>query len=290
MGRLSVRKTYKLYLGGAFPRSESGRTTRVSDPGGGFVAHISRASRKDFRDAVRAARKAQSGWAARTAFNRAQILYRAAEMLEGRRASFESLLVEHAGYAKKDAAAEVSASIDRFVWYAGWADKFAQVFGSVNPVAAPYFNFTTPDAMGVITVLCPPSSPLLGVVSTVAPVLVGGNAVVAIVDGVAPHVAIELAEVLATSDLPGGVVNVLTGDRAELLPHVGSHMDVDAVAAYGIEREQRATLEVAAADSVKRVSVYDDPGAAGWRKDDTQSPYRILPFVEFKTAWHPIGR
>lgn len=290
MSRVAVRKTYKLYIGGKFPRSESGRTFRVADAQGAFVANVSRASRKDFRDAVRIARKAQPGWASRTAFNRAQILYRMAEMLEGRRATFEALLVEHAGSDRADAEGEVSAAIDRLVWYAGWADKFAQVFGAVNPVAAPYFNFTTPDAMGVVTVIAPKSAPLLGLVSSVAPVIVGGNTTVVVVDGPAPHLAIELAEVLATSDLPGGVINLLTGDRDELLPHIGSHMDVDAVSAFGLEPQQRVDLEVAAAESVKRVKVYDELDDAGWKDGAAQSPYRILPFVEFKTAWHPIGR
>ncbi len=289
MARIAVKKTYKLYIGGAFPRTESGRYYQVIDTNGDFVANICRASRKDFRNSVKAARKAQEPWAARTAFNRGQILYRMAEMLESRRATFETILVEHAGHSKKDAKAEVSTAIDRLVWYAGWSDKFPQVFGAVNPVAAPYFNFTTPAATGVVTVIAPESNPLLGLVSTVIPVLVGGNTCVAIVDSDCPQIAIEFAEVLATSDLPGGVINILTGQRTELLPHVGSHMDVDAVSAFGISQDERRDLEIAGAESVKRVKVEADLGE-GWLTDAGQSPYRIMPFVEFKTAWHPIGR
>ncbi len=289
MARLDVRKTYKLYIGGKFPRSESERYYPVTDPKGAFVANLARASRKDFRNAVVVARKAQEPWAARTAFNRGQILYRMAEMLESRAAVFSTLLADHAGYSAKDAKAEVHAAIDRLVWYAGWSDKFAQVFGSVNPVAAPYFNFTTPQAMGVVTILSPKNAPLLGLVSAIAPVIVGGNSCVVVVDNAAPHVAIEFAEVLATSDLPGGVVNLLTGHVDELIAHVGSHMDVDGVFAFGLELEARRGLELAAAESVKRVKVLDDRDAAGWRDSAAQSPYHILPFVEFQTAWHPVG-
>ncbi|MFT6397156.1 MAG: acyl-CoA reductase-like NAD-dependent aldehyde dehydrogenase [Bradymonadia bacterium] len=289
MARIAVKKTYKLYIGGAFPRTESGRYYQVIDTNGDFVANICRASRKDFRNSVKAARKAQESWAARTAFNRGQILYRMAEMLESRRAMFETMLLEHAGQSKKDAKVEVSAAIDRIVWYAGWSDKFAQVFGAVNPVAGPYFNFTTPAATGVVAVVTPESNPLLGLVSSIIPVLVGGNTCVAVVESQCPQIAIEFAEVLATSDLPGGVINILTGYRSELLPHVGTHMDVDAVSAFGLSQDERRELELAGAESVKRVKVEPDLGK-GWLIDSGQSPYRIMPFVEFKTAWHPIGR
>lgn len=290
MSRISVRKTYKLYIGGKFPRSESGRFFPVSDAQGGLVANLARASRKDLRDAVVAARKAQSGWAARTAFNRAQILYRIAEMLEGRAATFREILAAHAGYSDADAAAEVDAAIDRWVWYAGWCDKFPQVFGSVNPVAAPFFNFTAPAPVGVVTVFAPKEAPLLGLVSAVAPVLAGGNTCVVVVDNNAPHVAIELAEVLATSDVPGGVVNLLTGFSEELLPHAASHMDIDAIVGFGLAGDIRRDLEVAAAESVKRVKVFPALDATAWRAESAQSPYRILPFVEFQTAWHPVGK
>ncbi len=288
-GRIGVRKSYKLFIGGAFPRTESGRYLSVQDAKGAFVADISRASRKDLREAVLAARKAFGGWSKRTAFNRGQILYRMAEMLEARRAIFERGLVELAGYSPKAATAEVDCAIDRVVWYSGWADKFTQVFGSTNPVAAPYFNFSSPEPVGVVTVLAPQNAPLAGLVSAILPVIVSGNAAIVVVDSAAPTLAIELAEVLATSDLPGGVVNILTGQRAELLGHVGSHADIDAVLCFGGQDGQRKALATAGAESVKRVHFMDDPDAPRWLGDDMQSPYWILPFVELKTAWHPIG-
>lgn len=286
--RLRVSKTYKLYIGGGFPRTESGRYYQINDARGGFVANMCRASRKDFRNATVAARKAQSAWAARTAFNRGQILYRMAEMLESRSASFVELL-EGAGHNAEDARREVETSVDRLVWYAGWTDKFGQVFGSVNPVAQPFFNFTTPEAMGVVALFVAPSTPLLGLITGLAPLLVPGNTVVALVDGPAPHLAIELAEVLATSDLPAGVVNILTGHRSELLGHMGRHMDVDGIACWGADDATREQLGVDAAETVKRLSFFDDPGAEVLASDQNQSPYKIMPFVEFKTAWHPIG-
>lgn len=289
MSRIAVRKTYKLYIGGAFPRSESGRTLPVSDAQGGFVAHTSRASRKDFRNAVAAARKAQSGWEARTAFNRGQILYRIAEMLESRRASVEGLLARVHGLSADAAATEVDHAVDALVGYAGWCDKFAQVFGSVNPVAAPYFNFTAPAAMGVVAVLPSTTSPLHGLVRAIAPVLAGGNTVIAVVEGAAALVAVELAELCATSDVPAGVVNLLTGERDELLPHIGSHADVDAVWGWDLDADAHIALERAAADAVKRVRV--ERSETGMPSDgaDLHTPYHILPFVEFRTAWHPIG-
>ncbi len=287
--RINVLKTYKLYIGGAFPRTESGRYDRQTNAKGDLVANICRASRKDFRNAMVAARKAQRGWAARSAFNRSQILYRMAEMLESRSATFERALEDAAGYKKKDAAAEVATAIDRLVWYAGWCDKFTQLFGNTNPVASAHFNFTFPEAMGVVTVLAPKSAPLLGLISTFAPVIVGGNSTIVVVDNDAPTIAIELAEVLATSDLPGGVVNILTGRRDELTPHIGSHMDLDAIFAVGSDKDEERALSIAATESIKRTKFIDDRSASEWRDADAQSPYMILPFIEFKTAWHPIG-
>jgi acyl-CoA reductase-like NAD-dependent aldehyde dehydrogenase len=265
MSRLPVRKTYKLFIGGAFPRSESGRTYEA---GGQNVA---RASRKDVRDAVRAARAALPKWAGMTAYNRGQVLYRLAEMIEARTAEFADL----AGGRE-----EVERTVDRVVWYAGWADKLAQVLGSSNPVAGPYFNFTVPEPTGVVAVLAPDEPPLLGLVSRVVPALTGGNSVVAVASETHPLAAIELAEALATSDVPGGVVNVLTGHRNELAPWLASHMDVNALDLTGADGAS-AELERVAADNVKRV-VRGDP--------DTQSPWDIASFLELKTVWHPVGQ
>lgn len=289
MTRIPVLKTYKLYIDGRFPRTESGRYLKIQNPQGDFVADICRASRKDLRNAVVAARKAQHGWASRTAFNRGQILYRAAEMLEARRDGFEARLVEVAGASAEQARAELDAAIDRFVWYAGWSDKFAQVFGASNPVSSPHFNITSPEAMGVVAILAPRQAPVLGLISALAPVIVSGNACVVVVDGLAPQLAVELGEVLATSDLPGGVVNILTGLRDELIGHVGTHVDIDAVACYGATDAERVQIGQDAADAIKRVKHYDDLEHGQWCDEAAQSPYRILPFVEFKTAWHPVG-
>jgi acyl-CoA reductase-like NAD-dependent aldehyde dehydrogenase len=287
--RIAVRKTYKLYVGGAFPRTESGRYMVARDAKGEIVANVCRASRKDFRDAVVVARKAQAGWAGRTAFNRGQILYRMAEMLESRSAVFEAALVAAAGASAKAAAEEVGAAVDRLVWYAGWADKFPQFMGTTNPVASAHFNFTFPEATGVVTAFAPEGSALLGLISAVAPVIVSGNTVIAIVSGPAPTVAMEFAEVLATSDLPGGVVNILTGLRDELAPHVAKHMDVDGILCVGADAATRKLIATEAAESVKRVQFEDDGDVAHWLADACQSPYLIAPFVELKTAWHPMG-
>jgi acyl-CoA reductase-like NAD-dependent aldehyde dehydrogenase len=264
MARLPVKKTYKLFVGGAFPRSESGRTYEAQGQ------NVALASRKDVRDAVQAARPAQAKWAAMTAYNRGQILYRIAEMMEARTGE----LAELAG-----STAEVERAIDRWVWYAGFADKLAQVLGSSNPVAGPYFNFTVPEPTGVVGLVAPNEPPLLGLVSRLAPALVGGNAVVALASETAPLAAIELAEVLATSDVPGGVVNILTGRRAELAPWLASHMDVNAIDLTGADGS-RADLERVAAENVKRVVL---------GKADSQSLYEISAFLELKTVWHPIG-
>jgi acyl-CoA reductase-like NAD-dependent aldehyde dehydrogenase len=264
IGRLPVRKTYKLYIGGAFPRSESGRTYEAEGQ------NVALASRKDARDAVSAARAAQPKWAGATPYNRGQVLYRIAEMMESRAAELAEL---------SSGRDEVDRAIDRWVWYAGFADKLAQVLGSSNPVAGPYFNFTVPEPTGVVAVVAPEEPPLLGLVSRIAPALVGGNAVVAIASEGRPLAAVELAEALATSDVPGGVVNLLTGRRAELAPWLASHMDVNAIDLTGADGLQ-ADLERAAADNVKRV-VTGSP--------DSQSLYEISSFLELKTIWHPIG-
>ena len=264
MARLPVKKTYKLFIGGAFPRSESGRTYETQGQ------NVARASRKDVRDAVSAARAAQGKWASATATNRGQVLYRVAEMMEARVAEFAELC------SGRD---EVERSIDRFVWYAGFADKLAQVIGSSNPVAGPYFNFTIPEPTGVVAVIAPDDPPLLGLVSRIAPALTGGNAVVALASETSPLAAIELAEALATSDVPGGVVNLLTGYRAELAPWLASHMDVNAIDVTGADG-LRGDLEAAAAENVKRV-------VAG--VPDRQSLTDIASFLELKTVWHPIG-
>jgi acyl-CoA reductase-like NAD-dependent aldehyde dehydrogenase len=264
MARLPVKKTYKLYLGGQFPRSESGRTYEAEG------ANVARASRKDLRDAVRAARQAFPKWAAMTAYNRGQVLYRIAEMMEARRAEFADL---------SSGPKEVERSIDRFVWYAGWSDKLAQVLGSSNPVAGPYFNFTVPEPTGVVGIIAPEEPPLEGLVSRLAPAIVGGNSAVVIASESSPLAAVELAEVLATSDVPGGVVNLLTGYRSELAPVLAGHMDVDALDLAGADGEV-AELEQLAADNVKRVV----RGSA-----DSQSPWEVAAFLELKTVWHPIG-
>jgi acyl-CoA reductase-like NAD-dependent aldehyde dehydrogenase len=264
MARLPVNKTYKLFIGGKFPRSESGRTYEAQGQ------NVALASRKDARDAVTAARAAQPRWAGATAYNRGQVLYRIAEMMEARVAEFAELSTGRA---------EVHAAIDRWVWYAGFADKLAQVLGSSNPVAGPYFNFTVPEPTGVVAVVAPEEPPLLGLVSRIAPALVGGNAVVAIASEASPLAAIELAEALATSDLPGGVVNLLTGSRAEIAPWLASHMDVNAIDLTGADG-LRTDLERAAAENVKRVVV---------ATADSQSLYEISAFLELKTVWHPVG-
>lgn len=286
--RLPVKKTYKLYVGGEFPRTESGRYLPVENEKGDLFANVCRGSRKDFRDAVREAREALPGWKGRTAFNRGQILYRMAEMLESRRAGMQDHLVRIAGMSEGEADEEIQASIDRLVWYAGWSDKFEQVLGSTNPVASSHFNFTVPEPTGVIAAFTPSNSPLLGLVSAVAPIIVSGNTTIAIVDNEAPTAAMEFAEVLNNSDLPGGVVNIITGLRDELRGHVGGHRDVDGLVSYGPSEEEEEQLALEGAETVKRVEFEDQP--EDWKESSNQSPYRILPFVEFKTAWHPIGQ
>ncbi|TMQ95861.1 aldehyde dehydrogenase [Actinomadura soli] len=282
--RLAVRKTYKLFIGGAFPRSESGRSYAVTDAKGRFVANASQASRKDARDAVTAARKAFPGWSGRTAYNRGQILYRVAEMLEGRRDQFADE-VRRAGASKSGAAAEVDAAIDRWVWYAGWADKLPAVAGASNPVSGPFFNFSTPEPAGVVAVIAP-DSPLLGLVSVVAPVIVSGNTCVVVASEPAPLPSITLAEVLATSDLPGGVVNVLTGRRDEIAPWLASHMDVNGIDLTGSAGGDVPGLEDKAAGNLKRV-LRPRPGFGAWTDDPGTA--RMTAFLETKTVWHPVG-
>jgi len=285
-GRLAVRKTYKLYIGGSFPRSESARSYLVATPDGHPLANAALASRKDLRDAVVAARKAQPGWAAATAYLRGQVLYRVAEMLEGRHAQFVEALVAGEGLTAKAASAAVDGSIDRLVWYAGWSDKFAQVAGSANPVAGPYFDFSVPEPTGVVGVLAPQSSSLLGLVSVIAPVITTGNTAVVVASEARPLPALDLAEVLATSDLPGGVVNILSGRTAELAPVLAAHRDVEALDLAGAPEGTDAELEAAAADNVKRVLRRPRSGP-DWSAEPT--PARMLFFVEIKTVWHPVG-
>jgi acyl-CoA reductase-like NAD-dependent aldehyde dehydrogenase len=282
---LDVRKTYKLYIDGKFPRSESGRSYPVLDARGALVANAVLGSRKDLRDAVKAARGAQLSWAARSAYNRAQILYRVAEIVQGRRTQFVD---ELAVGGSADPEAEVDASIDRWVWYAGWSDKFAQVLGTANPVDGAYFNFSVPEPSGVAGIVCPDDAPLLALVSRVAPAIVSGNTVVVLASERWPLVSITLAEALATSDVPGGVINVLTGRRDEIVPWMAGHGDVDTVDLTGCDAALRTTAEQQAAESVTRV-VVASPAEQGWTSETAQSPYVIAGFVEYKTVWHPKG-
>ena len=277
MSRLGVQKTYKLFIGGAFPRSESGRSYQVSDAKGDFLANAVRASRKDLRDAVVAARKAQPGWAGTTAYNRGQILYRVAEMMETRRAE----LIEEVGRAEGTTRAEdqVTEGIDTFVWYAGLADKLAQIAGNLNPVAGPYFNITAPEATGVIGIVAPARPSLGGLAERIAPAICGGNAVVAIASEAHPLPAIALAECLATADVPAGVVNLLTGHQIELAPVLAAHGDVDSLDITGVPADAVHDLESAAAGNVKRVI----------RQKAKRSPYEATAFMEMKTVWHPKG-
>jgi acyl-CoA reductase-like NAD-dependent aldehyde dehydrogenase len=284
MSRLEVRKTYKLYIGGAFPRSESARTYEVVDAKGRFIANAALASRKDARDAVQAARKAFPGWAGATAYNRGQVLYRVAELLEGRRAQFVDDVARADRVSAKKAESLVDATVDRLVWYAGWADKITQVLGGANAVSGPYFDFTVPEPTGVVAVIAPQSSSLLGLVSTIAPVITTGNTCVVLASEVGPLPAVTLAEVLSTSDVPGGVVNILTGRAVEVAPWLASHMDVNAIDLTGAG-PLATDLEIAAADNLKRV--LRPPAAVDWA--DVPGLDRLRAFVEIKTVWHPIG-
>ena len=287
MPRLPVTKTPKPYVGGAFIRSESGRTRPLADATGAFFAHVPLCTRKDLRNAVEAAAKAGPGWARRTAYNRGQILYRLGEMLEARRAEFAAALTRF-GARRAEALREVDAATDRLVHYAGWADKYEQLLGGVNPVAGPYFNFTVSEPMGVVGVLAPAAPPLLGLLSLVAPVIVSGNSVVALASEPRPYPAILLGELLATSDLPAGVVNVLTGVRAELVPTFATHAHLRGLSAVADPAERRA-LDLGAAESVKRVRYTPDAPLAAWLRDTAQGLEPIRAFIEPKTTWHPIG-
>ncbi|MFF8842595.1 aldehyde dehydrogenase family protein [Streptomyces sp. NPDC015127] len=284
--RLSVFKTYKLYVGGKFPRSESGRVYEVTDSKGKWLANAPLSSRKDARDAVVAARKAFGGWSGATAYNRGQILYRIAEMLEGRKGQFVHEVADAEGLSKSKAAAVVEAAIDRWVWYAGWTDKIAQVVGGANPVAGPYFNLSTPEPTGVVTVLAPQESSFLGLVSVLAPVIATGNTAVVVASEKAPLPALSLGEVLATSDLPGGVVNVLSGRTAEIAAPLAAHQDVNGIDLTGADEILAKELEVAAADNLKRVLRPQAVDNDWWA---TPGTHRLTAFLETKTVWHPTG-
>ncbi len=291
--RIDVRKTYKLYIGGAFPRSESGRSYSVAGANGHPLANACQASRKDLREAVRAARRAFQPWADKTAMNRGQVLYRVAELMEGRRDQFVAEVGAAEGVREAKARELVDRAIDRWVWYAGWADKIAQVLGSSNPVAAPYFNFTIPEPTGVVGIVAPETSSLLGLVSRLAPPLVAGNAVVVLSSETRPLPAITLTEVLATSDVPGGVVNVLTGFKKELVPWLAGHVDVDSLDVWGVPDALRKETELTAADDIKRIA--RRPAGVSDAKFDwlddraAERPEWIAAYLEMKTVWHPIG-
>jgi acyl-CoA reductase-like NAD-dependent aldehyde dehydrogenase len=285
VSHLAVSKTYKLFIAGAFPRSESGRTYQARDKKGDFMANAALASRKDLRDAVVAARKGYGAWSKATAYNRGQVIYRIAEMLEGRRSEFVELIMISTGAPTNDSAAEVDAAIDRLVHYAGWTDKLAAVMGSANPVSSPYFSYSAPEPTGVVGIVAPSGSPLLGLISVIAPVITGGNACVVLAADADPCVAITFAEVVATSDVPAGVINILTGRISELAPHLAAHADVNALDLTGADAELRESLGQTAAETVKRVYVprgvpdfIAAPGTA-----------RFRAFLEIKTVWHPTG-
>jgi acyl-CoA reductase-like NAD-dependent aldehyde dehydrogenase len=283
--RLAVQKTYKLFIGGKFARGENGRVIAARDEHGNVLANYSRASRKDFRDAVRAARSAIPGWTNYTPYSRGQILYRAAEMLEGRRLELENELarVDRSGAAARR---EVTAAIDRLVYYAGWTDKFSQILGSVNPVATSHFNFTIPEPTGVVVALTPDAPALLGLVSVIAPIIATGNSVVALASTANALAPLTFSEIIATSDLPPGVFNLLAGDRNELAPHFASHMDVNAIVDAGGDDKMGEELQAGTAANVKR---YVQRAVANYFGRDGENPYWILDTVEMKTAWHPIG-
>ncbi|MFS8104857.1 aldehyde dehydrogenase family protein [Lentzea alba] len=283
--RVTVAKTYKLYIGGKFPRSESGRSYPVTDSKGGFLANAAQGSRKDARDAVAAARKAFPGWSGATAYNRGQVLYRVAEVLEGRREQFINEVAQSEGVQLKKAQSLVDSAIDRWVWYAGWTDKIAAVLGSSNPVAGPYFSFSTPEPTGVVAVLAPQQSSLLGLVSVIAPVIASGNTCVVITSQDRPLPAITLSEVLATSDVPGGVVNIITGRTAEIAPWLASHGDVNALDLTGAPESLRADLERSAAGTVKRV--LRNKASEDFTREPDMS--RLRAYLETKTVWHPMG-
>ena len=276
--RIDVKKTYKLFINGAFPRTESGRTYEILDATGAFIANPCLASRKDLKDAVVAARAAQPGWNKASAYNKGQILYRIAEMLEGRRVQFVDEIVTLTGHTQEKAEREVSDTIDRLVWYAGWTDKLSSLSGALNPVAGPYYNFTVPESMGVIAAIAPESPSLLGLIDAIAPIIVGGNTVIVLASTQAPLSAMSFAEVVATSDVPAGVINILTGKKNEIAPWMASHMDIDGLDISGLDANFHGEIRIAGAENLKRI--YNFTSA---------EPGRILAFMENKTVWHPIG-
>jgi acyl-CoA reductase-like NAD-dependent aldehyde dehydrogenase len=291
--RLPITKTPKVYVGGAFIRSESGRTYPITEPSengtpGKFLANIPQCTRKDVRNAVEAAAKAGPGWAKRTPYNRGQIIYRLGEMLESRSEEMSSAIVRTTGESKKNADREVAATVDRLIYYAGWADKYEQVLGNTNAVAGPFFNFTVVEPMGIVGILADDSAPLLGLISLIAPAIVSGNTVVALASQQSPYPSIVLGEMLATSDLPGGVVNILTGFRAEMVPTFATHTHLRGISAV-VSAEDKKTLALGAADSIKRLRARNSGDGIDWFSDKTQSVYDIRDFCEFKTTWHPIG-
>lgn len=283
MKRIEVLKTYKIYIGGQFPRTESGRYYPLKNKSGETIANICLSSRKDFRNAVVAARGAFGGWSGKTAYNRSQILYRIAEMLEGRKDQFVAELIQQ-GMAKSAAVTEVEASIERLIYYSGWCDKYTQIFSSVNPVAASYFNFSVPEPTGVVGILADENSSLLGLISVIAPVIAGGNTCVVLASTGKPLCAITFGEVLATSDVPGGVVNILTGERKELLEQFATHMDVNAVVYCGNDKKQIKELQEKGVVNVKRIQIYNHD----WKKENARGPYFIFDGQEIKTTWHPV--
>ena len=282
---LSVQKTYKLYIGGKFPRTESGRYIKISDGDGHLIANVCRGSRKDFRNAVVAARQSQKAWEARSAYNKGQIVYRIAEMLEGRKNQFIEEFVSM-GYTKRAATKELEQSIDRIVYYAGWSDKYQQIFSSVNPVASSHFNFTVLEPMGVVSIFTPNENALLGLVSTVIPSILAGNTCIALASEDFPISAISFAEVLQTSDLPGGVINILTGIRTELIDHASLHKDVNAFVYCGDHNDDLLQLEKNSTENLKRIIPYKN---INWKSSEGESPYYINDVCEYKTTWHPIG-
>jgi acyl-CoA reductase-like NAD-dependent aldehyde dehydrogenase len=287
--RLAVQKTYKLFIGGKFVRGENGRVLPAHGNNGAPLANFCRASKKDFRDAVVAARAAFPNWSKQSAYLRGQILYRAAEMLEMRRGDLQSEIARGNGARNAAAASEVTRAVDRLVHYAGWTDKFTQIFGAVNPVASSHFNFTVPEPTGVVVVVCPDEPSLLGLVSLVAPVILSGNCAIVLASPTKPLPALIFSEIIATSDLPAGVINVLAGDRAELAPHFASHMDVNAIVDASGEENIERELQKGGELNVKRYVRRELPSPSQWHQDEAENPYWILDTVEMKTAWHPIG-
>lgn len=287
--RLEVLKTYKLYINGVFPRTESGRSLKIKGAKGDVLAHICHGSRKDLRDAVEAARGAQSGWSSRTAYNRAQIMYRMAEMLEARRDEFVTILRQSSGATPNAAKKEVDASIDRLVCFAGWADKFAQMLGCNNQVAGPYYNFTVPEATGIVGIVCPDEPALLGLVTLLAPAMCAGNTCVVITSDRYPLPGAVFGEVCATSDVPAGVVNIVTGKRDELLEHMANHRNVSAISAADLNKSQSHILRLGSAENVKRVTMVKRSAEAWYDEHECETPWAIEPLVDMKTIWHPSG-